>query len=54
MKCCHGADEVAVRGLSVPVVEVAVAQVQVPSGRRRALSRGPMPGLNKRAGARND
>ena len=43
MKCCHGADVAAVRGLSVPVVEVAVVQVQVPSVRRRALSAGPVP-----------
>ena len=38
MKCCHGTDVVAVRDLSVPVVEVAVVQVQVPSVRRRVLS----------------
>lgn len=36
--CCHGSDVIAVRNLSVPVVEVAIAKVQVPSVRRRVLS----------------
>ena len=38
LKCCHGTDVVAVLHLIVPVVEVAVVQVQVPSVRRRVLS----------------
>ena len=42
MKCCHGADVVADRGLSAPG-EAADVQVQVPSGRRRVLSAGPIP-----------
>ena len=45
MKCCHGADVVAVRGLSAPAVEAAVVQVQAPSARRRVLSAGPIPAI---------
>ena len=45
MKCCHGADVAAVRGLRVPAVEGAVVQAQVPSVRRRVLSAGPIPAI---------
>lgn len=45
MKCCHGTDVVAVLHLIVPAVEVAVAQVQAPSVRRRVLSAGPVPAI---------
>ena len=45
MKCCHSPDVTAVRDLSVPAVEVAVVQGQVPSVRRRVLSAGPVPAI---------
>ena len=45
MKCCHSPDGVAARDLSVPDVEEAAVQAQVPSVRRRALSAGPVPAI---------
>lgn len=45
MKCCHRADVVAERHLSVPAEEGAGREVQVPCARRRALSAGPVPAI---------
>ena len=45
MKCCHGTAGAAVLNLTVPAVEAAVVQAQVPGIRRRALSAGPIPAI---------